>query len=225
MRFWRWNSATFARPVSSTSSACKKSTNAKNSSLSKRYACILSLSSHYYSFFFGRTRIMIWWIYFSFCQTVAWLHVRLADFLSSGLRGGQRIPALYDGLASAPSKGMWKFGGKRNASNRFILLHCIFIRNLFLQTRENFNTTREEAESLMRKMLEVRKTVMASCSAFLCQYMLLVRSGLAWEIKFQFRRYPWRMSADRWQLRLRRIVFRKNWMRLMMMEQYYVDPK
>ena len=46
------------------------------------------------------------------------------------------------------------------------------------QTRENFNTTREEAESLMRKMLEVRKTVIASRSAFLPIYFNFIVSSL-----------------------------------------------
>lgn len=37
MRFWRWSSATFARPAWNTSSVCKKFTNVKNSSSWKRY--------------------------------------------------------------------------------------------------------------------------------------------------------------------------------------------
>ena len=82
------------------------------------------------------------------------------------------MPSLYDGPASSPTKGfsfsLFSFREFPFVNFSLLVLNdSSFNSSIYQQTRENFNTTREEAESLMRKMLEVRKTVIASRSAFL----------------------------------------------------------
>jgi len=82
------------------------------------------------------------------------VHVQLADVLPPRTRSRHRLQTLY----GRPAKENSKCKGVPFDSS--VTVWEILINFLFVeQTRENFETTRDQTKSLMNKMLELRKNV------------------------------------------------------------------